>query len=272
MIARYTVLLALAWLPHGALAQFDHAHAAWAALLKKHVVLVDAGKASQVRYAGFQQDRAQLKSYLETLGKVSTAEFQSWSKPQQLAFLINAYNAATIEKVLTRYPNIRSIWDFGKLIGNPFKDKFIRVLGAEMSLDNIEHDTIRADGAYNDPRIHFAVNCASVGCPMLREEPYVGDRLDAQLEEQTIRFLSDRTRNRLNAGTKALEVSKLFDSSPWYGGDFKRGWKGYTALEAFFAKYAHLLADKSEDRQIIREQKAPIRHLDYDWTLNAART
>ena len=226
----------------------------------------------QARYGGFQQDRAQLKQYLETLSKVSAAEFQSWSKPQQLAFLINAYNAATIEKVLTRYPNIRSIWDFGKLIGNPFKDRFVRLLGSEMSLDNIEHDTIRADGAYSDPRIHFAVNCASVGCPMLREEPYVGDRLEAQLEEQTIRFLSDRTRNRFNPGTRALEVSKIFDSSPWYGGDFRRGWKGYTSLEAFFAKYAQLLADKPEDQQLIREHKAAIKHLDYDWTLNAART
>ena len=272
MIARLALLAAFACLPHAAFAQFDHTHAAWAALLGKHLVLVDAGKASQVRYAGFQQDRAQLKQYLETLSKVSPAQFQGWSKSQQLAFLINAYNAATIEKVLMRYPNIRSIWDFGKLIGNPFKDRFIRLLGSEMSLDNIEHDTIRADGAYNDPRIHFAVNCASIGCPMLREEPYVADRLDAQLEEQTTRFLSDRSRNRFNPTMKALEVSKIFDASPWYGGDFRRGWKGYTALEAFFAKYAALLADKAEDQQLIRDHKAAIRHLDYDWTLNAARS
>ena len=110
MIARLLVLLAVGWLPLAALAQFDHAHSAWAALLKKHVVLVDAGKASQARYGGFQEDRAQLKQYLETLSKVSAAEFQSWSKPQQLAFLINAYNAAAIEKVLSRYPNIRSTY------------------------------------------------------------------------------------------------------------------------------------------------------------------
>jgi hypothetical protein len=272
MIARLALLFAFAWLPHAALAQFDHTHAQWAALLKKHVVLVDAGKASQVRYAGFQQDRAQLKHYLENLSKVSPAEFQGWSKSQQLAFLINAYNAATIEKVLMRYPDVRSIWDFGKLIGNPFKDRFIRLLGTQMSLDNIEHDTIRADGAYNDPRIHFAVNCASVGCPMMREEPYVGDRLDAQLEEQTTRFLSDRSRNRFNPAARTLEVSKIFDASPWYGGDFRRGWKGYTALEAFFAKYAALLADKPEEQQLIRDHKATIRHLDYDWALNAARS
>jgi uncharacterized protein DUF547 len=270
MIVRFVLLATLlAAVPGIAAAQFDHTHAAWAALLKKHVVLLDGAKASQVRYAGFQQDRAQLASYLETLGKVGVAEFRSWGRNQQLAFLINAYNAATIEKVLTRYPNIRSIWDFGKLIGNPFKDRFIRLLGSEMSLDNIEHDTIRADGAYEDPRIHFAVNCASVGCPMLREEPYLGERLDAQLEEQTVRFLSDRTRNRFNPATRTLEVSKIFD---WYGGDFRRGWKGYASLEAFFAKYAHVLADKPEDQQLVRDRKAALRFLDYDWTLNAARS
>ena len=99
MIARLAAVLALACLPHAASAQFDHTHAAWAALLKKHVVLINAGRASQVRYAGFQQDRAQLKQYLETLAAVSASQYQSWSKSQQLAFLINAYNAATIEKV-----------------------------------------------------------------------------------------------------------------------------------------------------------------------------
>ena len=272
MFAKMILICATALLSQSVLAQFDHSHAAWATLLKKHVVLIDGGKTSQVRYAGFQQDRGPLKAYLDGLSQVSGAEFKAWNKSQQLAFLINAYNAATIEKILTRFPNIRSIWDFGKVFGNPFKDKFVRLLGMEMSLDNIEHDTIRADGVYNDPRIHFAVNCASVGCPMLREEPYLAERIEAQLEQQTIRFLSDRNRNRFNADSKALEVSKIFDASPWYGGDFRRGWKGYTALEAFFARYANVLADAPEHQQLIRDQKAVVRYLEYDWTLNAVRS
>ena len=204
-------------------AAFDHTHAAWDALLKKHVVLLDGGKASRFKYAEAARERPALKAYLDSLSRVDPPQFSAWTRSEQMAFLINAYNAYTVEKILTRYPDLGSIWDFGKLIGNPFKDRFIRLLGSEMSLDNIEHDTIRADGAYEDPRIHFAVNCASVGCPMLREEPYVGERLDAQLEEQTVRFLSDRTRNRFNPATRTLEVSKNFD---WYGGDFRRGWKG----------------------------------------------
>jgi hypothetical protein len=264
-------LAVLAWLmltAGSAFAQFDHQHQTWTALLKKHVVLIDDGKASQVRYAEFAKDRAALKAYLDTLSKVSERDFKGWAKQQQLAFLINAYNAATVEKILTRYPNIKSIWDFGRIFGHPFKDKFVRLLGKEMSLDNIEHDTIRIDGAYDDPRIHFAVNCAAVSCPMLREEAYVADRLDRQLEEQTVRFLSHRARNSYNAQTRALEVSKLFDSSPWYGGDFSRGWKGYTSLAQFFAAYANSLADDPAQRKIIRDQKAETRFIDYDWSLN----
>lgn len=256
-------------LPAVALAQgFDHEHKAWTALLKKHVVLLDGGKASQVRYAEFQKDRGALKNYRDSLSAVTQEEFNGWSKDQQLAFLINAYNAATVEKVLTRYPDIRSIWDFGKVFGNPFKDRFIRLLGKEMSLDNIEHDTIRAEGAYNDPRIHFAVNCAAITCPMLREEAYVAARLDRQLEEQTIRFLSDRSRNRYNAEARALEVSKIFDIFPWYGGDFRRGWKGYASLEQFFSRYADRLAAAPEHQKLITERKFEIRFLDYDWGLN----
>lgn len=262
-------LLGLLALPVGsAQAQFDHEHKAWSALLKKHVVLLDGGKASQVRYAGFQKDRAALKNYSDSLSKVTQAEFNGWGKDQQLAFLINAYNAGTIEKILTRYPDIRSIWDFGKVFGNPFKDRFIRLLGTEMSLDNIEHDTIRAEGAYNDPRIHFAVNCAAITCPMLREEAYVPGRLDRQLEEQTIRFLSDRSRNRYSPESRALEVSKIFDSFPWYGGDFRRGWKGFKSLEQFFARYAALLAGTPDQQKLIDDRKIEIRFLEYDWGLN----
>lgn len=249
-------------------AQFDHTHAPWSALLKKHVVVIDGGKASQVRYAGMAADRAALKTYLDTLAKVSEADFKGWNRNQQLAFLINAYNANMIEKVLLRYPNIKSVWDYGKVFGNPFKDNFISLFGRKMTLDNIEHDTIRAKGAYDDPRIHFAVNCASIGCPMLREEAFVGERLDTQLEEQTTRFVSDRSRNRLNAAGNALEVSEIFK---WYSVDFNSGLTGIKTREHFFAKYAHLLTDNAEQQKIIRGGKAEIRHLDYDWGLNDAK-
>lgn len=249
-------------------AQFDHQHKAWSDLLKKHVVLIDGGKASRVRYAALASDREQLKAYLATLSKVSRDEFSGWAKEQQLAFLINAYNAHMVELILTRYPNIKSVWDFGKIFNNPFKQRFIRLLGQDMHLDDIEHGMIRARGVYDDPRIHFAVSCASIGCPMLRDEAYVADRLDQQLETQLVQFLSDRSRNRYNAERNALEVSEIFN---WYAEDFSSGLKGINSREQFFARYASLLADDPEHQKLIRDQKADIRFFGYHWGLNDAK-
>jgi len=271
IMQRFTVLsvmLSALLLPFSAQAQFDHQHQAWTELLKKHVVVSDGGAASQMRYAALVADSDALKAYLSALSKIRQDEFSGWSREQQLAFLINAYNAHMLGLILTRYPNIKSVWDFGKIFNNPFKQRFIRLLGRDMHLDDIEHGMIRADGVYDDPRIHFAVNCAAVGCPMLREEAYVADRLELQLENQTVRFLSDRSRNRFNPASRVLEVSKIFDAAPWYGGDFRRGWKGYRSLESFFATYANLLADNPDDQKLLRDRQAKIRHLDYDWGLN----
>ena len=268
-MTRFVLLLALLLLPPvDASAAFDHEHSAWNALLAKHVVVTGDRKASQVRYAGIAADRASFQAYLGALAAVTEHDFKSWPKPQQLAFLINAYNAQMIALVLTRYPDIRSVWDFGKVFGNPFKRRFFKLLGRDFSLDMLEHETIRARGVYDEPRIHFAVNCASVGCPMLREEAYTGGRLDAQLEDQTRRFLSDRSRNRYNAQANALEVSEIFR---WYRDDFEAGYGGIRSREQFLARYAAELAEAPQHQQAIREQKAEIRHLAYDWALNDAR-
>jgi hypothetical protein len=247
------LLLSLALFSTSALSQgFDPSHRAWDALLKKHVVLLSGGKASQVRYAGFAQDRSALKAYLDALSGVREAQFGAWDRAERMAFLLNAYNAFTVEKVLTRYPDLRSIRDFGTVFGNPFKDEFFVLLGRRMSLDGIEHGLLRKKGAYDEPRIHFALNCASVGCPMLREEAYVGERLEAQLEDQTRRFLSDRSRNRYASGQ--LELSRIFD---WYGADF-------APLGAFLARYAGPLGAPSPGAA----QQAAVAFLEYDWTLN----
>ena len=172
-----------------------------------------------------------------------------------------------MELILTRYPKVASIKDLGNLVQSPWKKKFVPLLGGTMSLDEIEHDTLRARGRYDDPRIHFAANCASIGCPPLREEAFVGSRLDAQLDEQARRFFSDRSRNRWNATTGKLEVSKIFD---WYAEDFRLGHKGIAAATALYARYADQLADAPADRDRIRSQAAPVAYLDYDWKLNDA--
>jgi hypothetical protein len=275
-LRRLAALVLLAAAPFGAaLAQFDHSHAAWTALLAKHVVAIDGGKASQVRYAGFANDRGALKAYLASLSAVTESEFGGWSKAQQVAFLINAYNAFTVEKILTRYPDIKSIWDFGKIFGNPFKDRFFTLLGTPSSLDRIEHETLRKKGVYDEPRVHYAVNCASIGCPMLREEAYVAARLEAQLEEQARRFLGDRSRNRYDAARGTLEVSRIFD---WFKEDWQSGYRGFAGrtppIESraeYFGRYAELLADAPGDRKLVAEGKAPVAFLEYDWSLNDAK-
>lgn len=259
----------------GAWAQFDHGHKAWDVLVKKHVVPLQGGKASQVRYAGFKQDEAALKAYTEALSRVPAAEFNGWSRPQQMAFLINAYNALTVQLILTKYPDVKTIRNVVGTFSNTWKHKFFTILGQESYLDQLEHEMLRKKGVYDEPRVHFAVNCASIGCPALREEAFVADRLEAQLEEQARRFLSDRSRNRYNAQNESLEVSKIFD---WFKEDWQSGYKGIgkdaapiTSREQYFGRYAALLADKPEEQKLIVEGKAAIRFLDYDWNLNDAR-
>lgn len=257
-------LVSVLALPSGA-NSFDHQHADWSALLRRHVAPFNSGRASRVRYEGMATDRHLLRAYLDSLSSVSTKTFDGFTKAQQLAFLINAYNANTVELILSRYPRLESIKELGTLIQSPWKQKFIPLLDAMVSLDNIEQDMLRAKGRFDEPRIHFAVNCASVGCPMLREEAYVAPRIDAQLDEQTRRFLGDKSRNRYDKSSGTLKVSKIFD---WYGDDFKLGTKGSASLTAFFAKFADLLADDATDQAKIKSQKASVSFLDYDWKLN----
>ncbi|HUQ75116.1 MAG TPA: DUF547 domain-containing protein [Burkholderiales bacterium] len=251
MDARIAALcLALAATPAVA---FDHSHAAWAALLQ-HVVVLEGGKASRLRYAEVAKERAGLKRYLESLSAVPRSEFDGWTRGEQMAFLINAYNAFTVDKILGRYPGLGSIWDYGKLFGNPFKDEFFSLLGRRASLDWIEHDTLRKD--YRERRVHYALNCASLGCPMLREEPYVPAQLEAQLEDQARRFLSDASRNRYRDGR--LELSKIYD---WFKEDFE-------PREQYFAGYADLLAADAAGRAAVSAGKARLTFLEYDWSLN----
>lgn len=250
---------------------FDHSHAAFTALLKKHVVVIDGGKSSKVKYAALKKEQPQLKAYLDSLSKVSAAEFNGWSKPQRMAFLINAYNGYTLELILQNYP-VKSIKDIGGVFDNRWKRKFFKLLGEDSFLDKIEHETLRKPGAYDEVRVHYAVNCASIGCPALREEAFTADKLGAQLEEQAVRFLSDRSRNRYSNGK--LEVSNIFN---WFKEDWAAGYTGFDgktpaikSREDYFARYAKQLADSAADQQAIAAGKAPISHLDYDWNLNGA--
>lgn len=260
-----TALLAAACLSAAApgAAAFDHSHAQWDGLLVRNVSWITGGHASVVDYEGMQRDRNTLKEYLAALSRVTQQEYDSWTRAQRLAFLIDAYNAFTVELILTRYPDLESIKDLGSLIQSPWKKRFFQLLGKPRTLDELEHGMIRAPGAFDDPRIHVAVNCAAIGCPALRPEAFVAEKLDQQLEDSVQRFLSDRGRNR--AETDALRVSKIFD---WYGDDFaaKAG-----SVANWLARYADQLTADAALQRRIREAKLPVRFLDYDWRLNARR-
>ncbi len=173
----------------------------------------------------------------------------------------------TVEMILTRYPDLKSIRDFGNVFDNPWKDKFFTLLGRESSLDKIEHEMLRKPGVYDEPRVHFAVNCASIGCPMLREEAFVAERLDAQLEEQARRFLSDRTRNRYNAAAGSWKSRRSSTGSRRTGpaATGAAATRPVTSREHFFARYA-TSSPTAGGPQARRRTARPIAYLDYDWS------
>tara|TARA_R110000803_G_scaffold171295_1_gene234227 strand:- start:75109 stop:75981 length:873 start_codon:yes stop_codon:yes gene_type:complete len=241
-------------------------HQPWQALLTQHVLPINDGHSSQVNYAGMKTDHAKLTAYLTALGNIDKQTFQQWPAPQQLSFLINAYNAWTVELILTAYPDIKSIKDLGSFFSSPWSKKFIVLLGETRSLDNIEHELIRGDNKYADPRIHFAVNCASIGCPALREEAYSADELEQQLTEQTTRFLSDKSRNRFNEDT--MELSAIFK---WYGDDFRQGFRGSNSLPAFVLLYGEALNLTPAQQARLTSEDIDTNFLNYDWALNAVR-
>jgi hypothetical protein len=247
----------------------DALHAPWTALLREHVAWNAAGTASTVDYDGFARDRAALDAYLTALAAVPQARFDGWPKADRQAFLINAYNAQTVALVLTRWPDLESIKDLGGLFSSPWKQRYFDLLGTRRSLDEVEHGLLRGAPDFDEPRIHFAVNCASIGCPALRPEAYTAAALDAQLDDQTRRFLRDRSRNRYDPARGLLTVSKIFD---WYAGDFERGLRGSRSVADFLGAYAGELAELSEARGRIGRGAVDLDYSDYDWALNIAPT
>ena len=240
---------------------FDHQYAGWNALLKKHVKWLPDGKQSRVNYKGFAADHAALKDVLTSLSAVPKASFDGWNKPQQMAFLINAYNAFTVELILTKYPNLKSIKDLGSVFQSAWKKEFFTLLGAERHLDWVEHEQLRP--IYKEPRVHAAVNCASIGCPALRDEAFTASQLEAQLEDGMRRFMGDRTRNRVKNGE--VEVSAIFK---WFKEDFNSGYRGFKQVEDVFAAYAAQLTDKPDEQAALRARSLSVSYLDYDWSLN----
>lgn len=213
------------------------------ALLKAHV---DEG--GWVDYKNF--DKVQLQKYLDLLS-ANHPNDKHWSPKQQQAYWINAYNAFTIDIVLQHYP-VASIKDIASGMNIPFINttwdiKFIKIEGQEYDLNNIEHNILRK--YFDDPRIHFGVNCASVSCPALPNYAFTADQLDEQLDALAKAFLADKSRNIISAD--AIQLSKIFS---WFKGDFTK--KG-TLIE-FLNQYSPTPINNN----------AKINYLDYDWQLN----
>lgn len=237
---------------------FDHSHSAYTELLQKHVVVYNEGRRSVVDYAALQADEPALNAYLQDLADVTVAQYRAWTSDQQLAFLMNAYNAFTLELIVDHYESFasgehESIRDLGGLFYSAWEREVVDLLGEMRTLDWVEHKTIRV--YFDEPRIHAALVCAAMSCPKLRAEAYTAAALDAQLDDQMRTFLSDRALNGIDE--RGLYLSRIFD---WYEDDFGE-------LSAYMQQYADALADDEVEREALAGN-IRIRYTDYDWRLN----
>jgi hypothetical protein len=243
-------------------AAFDHTHAAWTVMLGRYV------RGDAVDYAAWKATGVNdLDAYLRTLEAADPAKIAAWSRDQQLAYWINAYNAYTVRLVLRHYP-VKSIRSIGAVPFMVFKRSFIPLAlqrdaqlgrrkpsGRTISLDDIEHSILRE--RLRDPRIHFAIVCASVSCPTLRSTAFRADSLQAQIEHATLAFVRDPSRNRYDATHKTFYASAIFD---WFRGDFE---KAAGTVPAFLEQYTETAVSLALHRKTAR-----VEYLPYDWGLN----
>jgi hypothetical protein len=207
-----------------------------------------------VDYNGIAGDPT-FKAYMESL---QTAKPDTMSRDGQLAFWINAYNAVTIDKVIKWKPkkSVRETFVPGVWTGTKFfTSRENTVAGKRVSQDDIENEILRKQ--FKDPRIHFAIVCASSSCPPLPRFAYTAENVQAKLEEETRKYLNSDRGTRIDVGENTLYLSKLFD---WYAGDFK--YKAGSVL-SFIKPYL------GEKTLVFLNRDPQIAYLDYDWSLNA---
>ena len=221
----------------------------WQGVLDRHA------ESGGLDYAALAAARGDLDAVLTCIAGTDPSGL---ARDHRVAFLVNAYNALVAAAVVERYPGIRSVRD----VDGFFDRETHQVSGGRLTLDAVEEAARELD-----PRVHFAVVCASRSCPDLRGEAFEGGRIGAQLEEQTRRFLADREKGlRYDPEAGALYLSSIFK---WYAGDFTGG----SSVVAFFARggildwvVAHL-GDRRLARRLEADRPA-VRYLDYDWSLN----
>ena len=239
--------ISLWFIPGVSAATFDHSKFDQA--LKKYVD--DKGL---VDYNSIAKD----SGFSEYVQSLQTARVEELSRDGQLAFWINAYNAVTIDKVIKKKPKksvretfIPGVWTATKF----FTSREHIVAGKRLSQDDIEHEILRKQ--FKDPRIHFAIICASMGCPPLPRIAYTEENVQARLEEETRKYLNSPRGTRIDRAENTLHMSKLFD---WFATDFIQ--KSGSTL-AFMQPYLH------EEVRIFLERDPMISYLEYNWALNA---
>lgn len=222
-------------------------HEIWDGLVKKHVK-----SDGFVDYKGFIRDSAELNRYLRLL-ETSHPSDKGWTREEQMAYWINAYNAYTVDLITRNYPteSIKDIKRGVAFVNSVWDIKFIKIQGYTYDLNNIEHNILRP--VFKDARIHAAVNCASYSCPRLRNEAFTAKRLEEQLDDSMRQFVNDPVRNKI--GAEKAQISEIFK---WFKGDFERD---AGSVRAFLNRYAETKLTEKTD----------ISYMDYLWTLNEAK-
>lgn len=217
-------------------------HDLWDQVLKQYV-----SQDGNVNYSSLLKDQEQFNQYLSLLSQNPPGH--NWSQQDQLVYWINAYNAFTVKLILNHYP-LKSIKDISKglpMINSPWDIKFFTIGDVPFDLNTIEHEILRK---LDEPRIHFAINCASFSCPVLRKEAYIAEHLEQQLQEQTHLFINNPSKNTITSTEQT--ISKIFD---WFSSDFGSA----NGVKALLNKH-----HKSFD------EKKNISYMDYNWSLNEA--
>lgn len=230
----------------------------YAQVLKTYVN--DAGL---VDYQGLQANREQLDKFNQSLAAVSPETYGAWNEPEQIAFWMNAYNSLTLQSIIDRDPLPESIKD----ISGVWNRRKFSIAGESKTLNNIEHDTLRQD--FDEPRLHVALVCAAISCPPLRNEPYLPEKLDAQLDDQVEKFIASPHGFNLDRQENRVALSSIFK---WYGKDWvdtygvKDKFAGNSKQRAVINFLSQYLS--SEERQYLETESYKVNHLDYDWSLN----
>lgn len=228
-----------------------------------------------VDYKGLKANRGRLDAFVRSIGSVRRDEYEEWSDREQIAFWINAYNGLTLQAIIDNYPIEPSFFASLRFPDNSIRqipgvwdDIEFRVMGGKMTLEDIEHGTLRK--YFNEPRIHMALVCAAMGCPPLLNEPYEADKLDEQFSSRARRFLGNAEKFRIDRRKGEVYLSPIFD---WFGKDFLRTYgtdtqfKGHGKAERAVLNYvSQYLEDR--DRRHLETADYDVKYLDYDWSLN----